>query len=144
MGYIQNSAETYVTGGSDQVRFKFLDSGFGIRYRPYTREFFFIIPYIESQFTMTYARLRSYYLASGADKLQQWTELGSEFGGGVIFSFLTDAALKNDMETRWSATDFGLAASMRYYASGLSSFGGTHVVKDLSNWDFGLGLHVQW
>ncbi len=159
LSYIQNSASLYalddngdyilddkgerIESSVDNLSYEFYTASLGLRYKPWSPDFFIFIPYAEVQQTFRYGRVKKVTYALDQQKLNTGVDWGVELGGGIIISFMYDDRLRSNLKSEWDLKDFGLITSTRYLSSGYFRQG-LGLIDSTGGWDFGLGLFLDW
>ncbi|MBN8555778.1 MAG: hypothetical protein J0L93_10065 [Deltaproteobacteria bacterium] len=147
-GFIKNTAYLYaldngvMTQSEDKFSYNIYTTSLGARYKPWGPEKFFLMPYVQSLFDYRFVNVRKYTYNATQQKTNNGGDLGFQFGGGLICSFMYGDR-RHDLNSTWDLKDFGLITSTRYFLSGLARHG-LGEIKDTGGWDFGLGLFLDW
>jgi hypothetical protein len=128
---------------ADSLHYTLLSAGVGIKQRMWSPTFFRVVPFYKVGVIYRYGLVKKLTEAVGQQTQSSGGDLGLELGGGVVFSFFYDKALRSDMTQTWNLQDFGLLLQVRYlpgdwFRHGLGLISGT------GGWDFGLGLALDW
>jgi len=138
-------AVTDVNGAlsQDKFYFQFVTSSLGLRYKFWSPNLFFIIPFAEAEATYRFGRFKKRTAAVGQKRSVTGGDFGGSLGGGLIFSFMVDAETRVNMHEQWDLKDFGILVGIRYLPAGIVKHG-LAGIKTTGGWDFGGGLYTDW
>lgn len=130
-------------GNQDRFEYKILSLGTGAQWKAWEPDYFPIIP--TSFVQVVYRRVWIEKVGAAADELgkAKGGDLGFDFGGGVLISFMYDQRRKSEMSSEWGVKDFGLQIQARYILAGLLK-SGMAGVTGTGGWSLGVGLLVDW
>jgi len=127
----------------DRVKYWLITGSAGARYKPYRRNFFWLIPYVETQLTYRYGSFEKVAAVPGDPNKISGGDFGAIFGAGLFFSFMGRPATENELRETFGAKDFGAITSVRYMLAGIASQG-LGETSTTGGWDAGMGLQIEW
>lgn len=141
IGFMKGSS-LVSAGGGDFTKYRYggVNGSVGVRCKPVDQTQFFLQPYVQVLGRYDYLLVKHYPPADPSS--ENGGSFGGEVSGGLIFSFFKDASRRHVMQSEWELKDFGVITSTRFIKSGWltkSAYG-----IDVSGWDFGLGLFMDW
>lgn len=127
----------------DLISYQIFSFGGGLKWNAWSREYFFISPYLQPQ--ISYRLIRTERKTANTDENNKIS--GGDFGfdllAGAYVSFLHDQMEKKEMKEAWSIEDFGMSIHVRWVVGGLFRHG-LEKIKTTGGWSFGVGLVTKW
>lgn len=141
--YILDSNGNKIKSELDSLEYQIYTLSYGVRWKAWSPNFFFIIPYGEALQDFRYGRVQKITQAVNQQKVNTGFDLGLELAGGLLVSFMYDQARQNDLRSQWDLKDFALLTSIQYLPGGFFRQG-LGLIDTTGGWSFGAGLFMDW